>query len=310
MKVSVVGSGMVGSTFAYRLLTSGMASEIVLIDVNRERALGEAEDMSHAISIELPGTVRAGEYSDAAESDFVVISAGLSNLKDGTRLDLSTKNAEIFKEMVPKLAAVAPKAFYIVVSNPMDVMTYATIKYSGLPANQIIGSGTVLDSSRLREMLSEKIDVAASQISAYSLGEHGDSQIPIYSQVNVRGISLESILKQKGLSFNQEEKDAMTARVRGAAYEIIQRKGATYYGVASALVRIVRAIWRDEKVILPVSCMPHGDYDLNDICLSLPAVIGCSGVEQILDLSLDPQEFQSLLASAAVLREYVASLPA
>lgn len=308
MKVTVVGSGMVGSTFAYRLLISGMASEIVLVDVNKDRALGEAEDLDHALSIELPTLVRAGDVADAEGSNFVVITAGLSNLKDGTRLDLCAKNAAIFREIVPQLAAVAPNAFYIVASNPMDVMTMAAIKYSGLPRHQVIGSGTVLDSSRFRFMLSEKLGISPTQISAYTLGEHGDSQVPIFSQVSARGIMLESLLKQLGMTFTEEDKEYMAQEIRGAAYRIISRKGATYYGIASALLRIVRAIWRDERVILPVSCLPQGEYDLHDVCLALPAVVGKNGVERILDLSLSQPEFEALLRSAEALRPYVQSL--
>lgn len=310
MKVTVVGAGMVGSTFAYRLLLSGMASEIVLIDVNRERAEGEAEDMNHAASVEMPVLVRAGDYPDAAGSDFVVITAGLSNLKDGTRLDLCNKNAEIFKDIVPKLAQQAPNACYIVASNPADVMTYATIKYSGLDPKRIIGSGTVLDSSRLRFLLSQKIGVSPTQISAYSLGEHGDSQTPIYSQVSVRGIALPSFLHQIGKEFTDQEKVEMTDLVRTAAYRIISRKNATYYGIGSALLRIMRAVYRDEHVILPVSCLAQGEYDITDTCLALPALVNKNGIQQIFDLSLSQQEYADLLKSAAQLKEYTSQLPA
>lgn len=309
MKVTIVGAGMVGSTTAYRLMVSGMSSEIVLIDVNNDRAMGEAEDMDHALSMELPTTIRAGSYADAIDSDFVIVTAGLSNIKDGTRLDLCAKNAEIFKDIIPQLVKVAPKAFYIIASNPMDVMTYATIKYSGLPSNQVIGSGTVLDSARLRYILSRKIGISPTQISAYSLGEHGDSQVPIYSQVSVRGIGLENMLGQLGMVLLEEEKARMTEEVRTAAYRIISRKGATYYGIASAMLRIMRAIWRDEKVILPVSTLARGEYEARDICLALPTLIGKSGAQKIFDLSLSQVEFQDLLHSVDVLSEYTKSLP-
>ncbi len=309
MKVTVVGAGMVGSTFAYRLVVSGMASEIVLIDVNADRAVGEAMDMSHAASIEYPTQIRQGDYSDSADSDFIVITAGLSNLKDGTRLDLAQKNAEIFKDIVPKLVQYSPNAFYLVVSNPADVMAYATYKYSGLDPRRIIGSGTVLDSARLRALLSHKIGVSATQISAYSLGEHGDSQVPIYSRVSVRGIELESFLRQKGMSFSDEEKAQMTENVRTAAYQIIAKKMATYYGIGSSLLRIMRAISRNENVILPISTLAKGDYDINDVYLALPTLVNHEGAGQVFDLSLSQGEYQELLKSAATLKEYVQSLP-
>ena len=309
MKVSVIGAGMVGSSFAYRTLVSGLASEIVLIDVNKDRALGEAEDMNHAGSVEIPALVRAGDYPDAVDSDFVIITAGLSNIKDGTRLDLCAKNAAIFKDIVPQVVKYAPNAFYIVASNPMDVMAYATLKYSGLDKSRVIGSGTVLDSSRLRFMLSEKIGVASTQIAAYTLGEHGDSQVPIYSQVSVKGIGLDSFLHQTGKSFSDEEKAEMTNQVRTAAYRIVSRKGATYYGIASALLRIVRAVWRDEHVILPVSSLAQGEYDIHDVCLALPTLVNKKGVGQIFDLSLSETEYQGLLQSAQTLKEYTSQLP-
>lgn len=309
MKVSVVGSGMVGSTFAYRLLISGMASEIVMIDVNNERALGEAEDMSDAISVEVPMAIRAGSIEDAKDSSFVIVTAGLSNLKDGTRLDLCAKNAEIFKDIIPKLAAVAPHAFFIIASNPMDVMTCAAMRYSGLPKNQIIGSGTVLDSARLRYFISQKIGISPTQISAYTLGEHGDSQVPIWSQVSVRGISLESVLRQQNMTLSEQDKDAIREQVVTSAYRIISRKMATYYGIGSAMLRIVRAIWRNERVLLPVSTLAEGDYGAEGICMAMPALVGNQGVEKIFDLSVSQDEYNKLLESAKVLKTYVDALP-
>jgi L-lactate dehydrogenase len=309
MKVTVVGTGMVGSSFAYRMLVSGLSDELVHIDVNHDRALGEAEDMEHALALELPGIVYAGEYADARGSDFVVITAGLSKMGEDGRLGLAKKNAEIVRDIIKQVSAVAPDAFYIVATNPMDVMTYATIKYSGLAPRQVIGSGTVLDSARFRALLSEKLQISASQISAFSLGEHGDNQVPIYSQVKVKGIALESMLHQMNLSFEQDERDAMTEKIKTAAYRIIERKGATYYGIASSLTRIIRAIHRDERVILPVSVMPQGEYGLDDVCLALPSLVTATGVERIFDLSLTQQEYEALMASAAVLREYNQQLP-
>ncbi len=309
MKVTVVGAGMVGSTFAYRLLVSGLASDIVLIDVNADRAVGEAMDMSHAASVENPTHIQQGDYPDSADSDFIVITAGLSNLKDGTRLDLAQKNAEIFRDIVPKLVQYSPNAFFIVVSNPADVMAYATYKYSGLDPRRVIGSGTVLDSARLRSLISQKIGISATQISAYSLGVHGDSQVPIFSRVSVRGIALESFLQQRGMSFSDEEKAAMTENVRTAAYQIIAKKMATYYGIGSALLRIIRAISHDENVILPVSSLARGDYNINDVYLALPTLVNKDGAGQVFDLSLAQGEYEDLLKSAAILKEYVQSLP-
>lgn len=308
MKITVVGAGMVGSTFAYRAMVSGLASEIVLIDVNNERALGEAEDMSHAIAVEQPAVVRAGSYEDAVDSDFVVITAGLANLKDGTRLDLCAKNAEIFRDLVPNLVKHAPNAIYVVATNPADVMAYATLKYSGLDRSRVIGSGTVLDSDRLRQMISAKIGISPTQIAAYSMGEHGDSQVPIYSQVSVRGIKLESFLHQTGKEFTDQEKAEMTDQVRNAAYRIISRKNATYYGIASALLRIVRAVWRDENVLLPVSTQLSGEYGINDVFIAAPTLVNRKGAGQIFDLSLTEQEYQAVKASADVLKGYMGAI--
>lgn len=309
MKVTVIGTGMVGSTFAYRLMVSGEASEIVLIDVNNERALGEAEDILNAVPAEHPTRVSAGSYSEAAGSDFVVITAGLSNLKDGTRLDLCAKNAAIFKDIVPQVVAQAPHAIYLVASNPMDVMTYATIRYSGLDPARVIGSGTVLDSNRFRAYLAERLAVAPQAITAYSLGEHGDSQVPIFSQVKVGGIQLESYLSQTGKSLSEDDRTALTEQVRTAAYRIIGRKNATYYGIASALYRILHAVWHDEHVVLPVSTLTRGEYETSDICLALPTMVSRKGAGQILDISLSQEEFSGLRHSAEVLGEYTRSLP-
>lgn len=304
MKTTIVGAGMVGSTTAYRLLISGMASDIVMVDINKARALGEAEDLDHAISVELPANIIAGEYSDSANSDFIVVTAGLADIKGGTRLDLCAKNAAILREMIPSLAKLSPNAHYIIVTNPMDVMTYAAIKYSGLPSKQIIGTGTVLDSARFRYYLSQKLNVSPTQISAYSLGEHGDSQVPIYSQVDVRGIPLPSFLHQLGLVLTGEEQVNITKQVRGAAYEIIQRKGATYYGIASAVTRIIRAIYRDEQVILPVSTLVSGAYGISDVCLAVPTLLGAKGVERIFELPINDFELQALKMSAQTLQSY------
>ena len=306
-KVAIIGAGGVGATTGYALMVQGIASEIVLIDINKEKAEGEAMDLMHGASFVPPVEVSAGDYSDCKNADVVIITAGAKQESDETRLDLVKKNTEVFKQIVPNITKYNKDAILLVVTNPVDILTYVTLKLSGLPKNQVIGSGTVLDSSRFRSLISNHCQVAASNVHGYIIGEHGDSEVPVWSLTNIAGTPLDNYCPICDYDC-EGELTGIGEQVKNSAYEIIEKKGATFYAVALAVARIVRSILRDENSILTISSLMEGQYGINDICLSLPTIVDSAGVEQVLSLPLNKDEEEAFQKSAQKLKEIASDL--
>jgi len=301
-KVAVVGTGLVGSTFAYALLLNGLVGEIVLLDLNRQRAEGEAMDLNHAAPLSNPVRVWAGDYADLAGADVVVVSAGTAQKPGETRLDLVKRNATIFRDIIPRIATHNPTGILLIATNPVDVLSYVAWKASGFPSRRVIGSGTILDTARFRYLLGEQLQVDPRSVHAHIIGEHGDSEVPVWSLANVAGMRLNEFCSREKLKLGPEDRERIFQQTRDAAYEIIQRKGATYYAVAVGLLRIVESILHDQRTVFSVSSLVPGYYGIEDVYLSLPAVIGQGGVERVLHLPLSEQETVALRQSATVLR--------
>ncbi|GAW91794.1 L-lactate dehydrogenase [Calderihabitans maritimus] len=302
-KISIIGAGMVGSTIAYALMISGLAKQLVLVDINRGKAAGEAMDLSHSASFVKPVHIKAGSYPDCAGSRIVIITAGANQKPGETRLDLVEKNARIIKNIVENVRPHCDNPIWLIVTNPVDVLTYLVLKVSNSPPSQVIGSGTVLDSSRFRHLLSQYCEVDARNVHAHVIGEHGDSEVLVWSTANIAGIPVEKFFKMVEIDSPAEIKDKIDRQVRRAAYEIIERKGATYYAIGLAVRRIVESILRDEHSVLTVSNLVGGIYDVNDICLSLPCVIGKNGIIKTLRPPLTEEEIQQFRSSALSLQK-------
>jgi L-lactate dehydrogenase len=302
-KIAIVGAGNVGATAAYALLLSGLAAEIVLIDANRDRAQGEAMDLAHAVPFSRPTRVWAGDYGDCLGAHITIVAAGTAQRTGETRMDLVRRNATIFNELIPRIAAANPDGIILVTTNPVDVLTHEAWRISGLPAERVIGSGTTLDTGRLRAALGDRFGVDPRSVHAFIIGEHGDSEVPVWSSANVAGVPLDELARTRAIAFGPDDRDRIFTETRDAAYQIIERKGATYYAVAAALVRIVEAIVRDQRTVLSVSSVLGGEaYDLGEVSVSVPSIIGSGGVHEILRLSLSDDEAAALHASAAVVR--------
>lgn len=298
-RVATIGSGPVGATFAYALMITGLVSEIVLIDVNRERARGEAMDLNHGLSFVRPVRIWDCDYTECVDADIIVIAAGAAQKPGESRLDLVERNVGILRDVIGQVTRYAnERAVLLVVANPVDVLAYAAWKLSGWPHQRVIGSGTVLDTARFRHLLGQHFRVDPRSVHAYIVGEHGDSEIPLWSTANIGGIPLGEFE-----GWSQQAMDDVFSQTRDAAYAIIQAKGATYYAIGLALVRIIEAIVHDQHSVLSVSTLMQGDYGLKDVYLSLPAIVGRSGVERVLDLPLSQEEVVGLHRSARVLRE-------
>lgn len=306
-KVVIVGAGQVGATTAYTLLLSGLASELVLIDLNVERTKGEVLDLSHSVPFCPPADVIAGDYPDCKDAALVILTAGANQKPGETRMDLTKRNIGVFASIVPKVMQYAPPGVVLlVVTNPVDVLTYVTQKLSGLPKGHVLGSGTVLDTARLRYLLSSHTGIDARNVHTYVLGEHGDTELPAYSLTTIAGMTMDEYCascKTCTKSLSAQAHEQFEEKVRNAAYTIIQGKGATYYAVAVAVRRIAEAVLRDEQAILTVSSRVEGIYDLPDVCLSLPCVVGGHGVERVLAVHLSPEESLQLRRSAEAIRQ-------
>jgi L-lactate dehydrogenase len=300
-KVSLVGTGLVGSSFAYALMIRGLASELVLIDANAGKAIGEVMDFNHGLSFTRPMKIAAGDYADCAGSHVVVIAAGASQKPGESRLDLLARNAGIFREIVPKVVRHNPDGIILIATNPVDILTYVSVGVSGLPPGRVIGSGTILDTSRFRFLLGQYYGVDARSVHAYIIGEHGDSEIPVWSQASIGGVRLQEFAPLRNKAYVQADMDNLFAQVRDAAYEIIRRKGATYYAIGLGLLSIVAAILGDYRRVMSVSTLMTGQHGVKEMCLSLPSVVGAHGVEEILTLNLDPAEESGFRESAAKL---------
>jgi L-lactate dehydrogenase len=308
VRVAIVGVGQVGSTFAYTLLMSGIASEIVLVDVDHERAVGEAMDLNHAAPFAHPTDVTVGDYADCAEATLTVIAAGAAQKSGETRLELVDRNTEVFEQIVPAIDRHDPRGIILVTTNPVDPMTYVTKSLSSLPPSRIIGSGTVLDTARFRHLLGERFDVDPQNVHAYIIGEHGDSEVPLWSLANIAGMRLADFCETHDLAYDQETMDELFDRTRNAAYEIIDRKGATHFAIAAGLLSIVRAIVRNQRTVLTVSTLLDGDYGIDDVCLSLPCVVGRHGLERRLNIELADEELEALRQSARIVEDSMREL--
>lgn len=304
-KVAVIGCGFVGAASAFALLESGLFSEMVLIDVDAERAEGEALDISHGMAFASPMSIYAGTYDDIADAGVIVVTAGVGQKPGETRIDLVHRNVEVFRGIMGEIRARDCGGILLVVSNPVDVLTYAAIRLSGMPESRVIGSGTVLDTARLKQIIGERLEVDPRNVHARILGEHGDSEIIAWSSAHVAGIPLEDFYNMRADGSYDDFRREMTDLVRNAAYEIIRRKKATYYGIALTVKRICEAIVRDEKSVLSVSNVLHGEFGIEDVALSTPCIVGRGGIEGRLPPSLNYAEQQSLKASAALLREVI-----
>ncbi len=300
-RVAIVGVGNVGATFAYTLLLSGLATEIVLVDVNRERAEGEAMDLVHGVPFAPPARVWAGGYEDCAGAAVTVITAGANQRPGESRLELSKRNTVIFRQVIPAVAQANPDGIIVVATNPVDVLTYETWRLSGLPPERVIGSGTILDTARFRYLLSEHFAVDPRSVHAYIIGEHGDSEVPVWSLANIAGMRLPAFCASQGRPYEPAVMEEIFRQTRDAAYEIISRKGATYYAIGAGLLRLVEAIVRDQRTVLSVSSRIQGYYGLGDVSFSLPTVVDRSGVLQPLRLELDEREQELLRRSAEIL---------
>ena len=307
-KVGVVGAGLVGSSFVYALLIREVATEIVLVDVNGEKAVGEVMDFNHGLSFGKPVKISAGGYADLSGAQVVVIAAGVSQKPGETRLDLLSKNVEIFRTIVHEVVRHNPGGIILIATNPVDVLTYTSLKESGLPPGRVMGSGTILDTSRFRFLLGQYYGVDARSVHAYIIGEHGDSEIPLWSLANIGGVRLQEFAPLKNKTYDQKEMDKLFVGVRDAAYEIIKRKGATYYAIGLGLVAIVETILGDYRSVLSVSALMTGQYGVTDMSLSLPCVVGGSGIEETLMLNLSAEEENGFRASASKLKTTMKSL--
>jgi L-lactate dehydrogenase len=307
-KVAVVGVGAVGGTFANDLMISGLVREISLIDVDMKKAEGECMDLSHGASFVPPVEINYMGYEGCKGADIVVVTAGASQKVGETRLNVAETNVGLFRKIIPEVTKYSKEAILLIVTNPVDVLTYLTLKLSGLPPNKVIGSGTVLDTSRFRYLIGRHCNVDARNVHAYIIGEHGDSELPVWSNANFGGIHLNKYCMECGLCNHREELNSIFEQVRNAAYRIIECKGATYYAIGLALVRIVEAILRNEHAVLPVSTLIDDYYGVNDICLSVPTIIGENGVEKTLPLKLSQTEQRQFKASAEKIREKINSI--
>lgn len=306
-KVAIIGTGQVGSTFAFALMVSGLATSIVLIDQDTERAQGHVMDLNHGLSFVQPSMIYVGDYSDCTDANIVVITAGARQKPGETRLDLVRKNTDIFKHIIPEIARYNPRIL-LIVSNPVDVLTYAALRISEYPMNRVIGSGTALDTARFRYVLSRHCEVDPRNVHAYIIGEHGDSEVPLWSKLTIGGVSFREYCPVCGTDCPQGEREKIFDQVKNAAYEIIKRKGATYFAIALALVRIVGSILRDENSVLTVSTLVDNYYGISDVCLSIPVVLNRNGVSKTLKIALDESEVKKLQASATILKDVIKTL--
>ena len=300
-KVAIIGCGFVGSTAAYAMLIKEIANEIVLIDVNREKAEGEALDLEHGIQFVKSGKIIYGNSFDlCAGADVVVITAGLAQKPGETRLDLVSKNAKLFKDMIPKIVEHNKDCVIVVVSNPVDILTYLTIKYSGLPRQRVFGTGTTLDTARLRFYVGEHFGVNPHNVHAYMLGEHGDSEFPVWSNADIAGMNLVHVD-----GYSKDAMDSIFRKTKNAAYEIISKKGATYYAIGLVITEIVEAVLDDGEKIFPVSTLIDNYYDEGDLCISVPCVVGKGGVKRKIQIPLNGEEQKAFHNSAGILKDYL-----
>lgn len=307
-KITIIGAGSVGATIAYTLSMEDYVSEIVMIDINKKKVQGEAMDIIQGASFRNPISVIAGEYEDAKGSDIVIITSGVARKPGQSRIELTQTNINILKDITPQIVSVAPNALYIIVSNPVDIMTYVFTKISGLPEKQIIGSGTLLDTARLRYALSEHYSIGQKNIHAYVMGEHGDSSFIPWSIARISGSSIDgyaSLMTPYGMDFKPLDKDAMTEYVHKSGGMIIENKGATFYAVSVSVCKLCSLLLSSSESITTVSTMLHGEYGIEDVCLSIPNLVGPEGVKAKVPVPLTDEEIEKLRNSARVLKDVI-----
>lgn len=302
-KIVIIGAGYVGATTAYSLMMSGLASELVLIDIDKKKAEGEVMDLNHGLAFTKPMTIRTGDYADCTDADIIIMTAGPSIQPGGTRLDLAVSNVKIMQSVMQQIVQYTREAIILVASNPVDILTQAAVEAVDYDPKKVIGSGTVLDSARFRNLLSQHCKIDARNIHGYVLGEHGDSEVFAWSLTNIAGRSLDLYCQQcQQEQCQQLNKQAIAEQVRDAGYHIIERKVATYYGVSLAIKRIVEAILRNEHAILTVSSVLKHAYGTNDVAMSVPTIISSDGIHQVVELPLETNEMELLIKSADTLK--------
>lgn len=301
-KCAIIGAGNVGATTAFSLMHSGLFSQMVLIDVNRDRAIGEAADLTHALPFLSPAEIYAGDYGDLKDASIIIITAGATQHAGETRLDLLHRNLDIFRTVLGDICKYNTEAILLIVTNPVDILTEISRRLTALPAARVIGSGTVLDTARLKCLLGQQLGVDARQVHTFIIGEHGDTEFPVYSSANVSGVDLDHFCHDACERCSARDLDRLFIETRDAAYHIIDAKGSTYYAIAEAVRRIVTAIVRDEAAILPISVATGGAYGLEGLSMSLPAVLGKNGVQRVLEIPLSPEEQAMLYRSADRMR--------
>ena len=307
-KAAVIGCGFVGAATAFTLMQSKLFSELVLLDANHDKAVGEAEDIGHGIPFAGEMDIYAGDYDDIADCSIIIVTAGANQKPNETRLDLVQKNVAIYKSIIPEIAKRNYEGILLIVSNPVDILTYVAQKLSGLPERRVIGSGTVLDTARLKYALSQHLNVDSRNIHSFIIGEHGDSEIAAWSSTNISGVPLDDFLEMRGHMHPDMDKQEIAEKVNNSAYDIIAKKHATYYGIAMSVRRICECIVRDEKSILPISTVMHGDFGIEDVCLSMPTILSAEGVETHIPIELSEKEHTSLKKSADTLKNIIAGL--
>ena len=307
-KAAIVGCGFVGASIAFRFLQQGLFSRLVLLDADQAKAEGEAMDLSDGLPYGATMEITAGTYDDIAGCALVVITAGANQKPGETRLDLIGRNIAIMRSILSEITARDFQGILLIVSNPVDVLTYAAWKLSGYPRERVIGSGTVLDTGRLKQLLGEELRVDSRNIHAFIIGEHGDSELAVWSEANVSGLALEDFCRIRGQALRPGDMERMYREVRDSAYEIIQRKGVTCYGIAMAVGRIAECIVKNEHAVLPISVVLDGQYGLDGLALSIPSLLGRQGLEEILEIPLSPEENRALRDSAEQMKQAIESL--
>ena len=310
-KITIIGAGSVGSTIAYTLAHDEIASEIVLIDINKEKVEGEVMDIEQGTCFRSPVSLVAGDYADAKDSDIVIITSGIARKPGQTRIDLAQTNVNILKSITPQIVKEAPNALYVIVSNPVDIMTYVFTKISGLPERQIIGSGTILDTARLRCGLSEKLQVAQKNIHAYVFGEHGDTSFIPWTGVYVSGIHVDeyvNVAQRMGKDIKPIDKDEMIEYVRKSGGIVIAKKGATFYAVSRSVCQLCKTLLASSETVVTVSSMMHGEYGVEDVCLSTLTLVGPKGISGKIPMRMNKEETEKLQASADALKSVIAQI--
>jgi L-lactate dehydrogenase len=302
-KISIIGgAGAVGATTAYAIILNGLANELVLVDINKDKTEGEVLDLSHGAAFIEPVKVKTGDFEDTKDSDVVIITAGVAQKPGETRLQLTKRNIEIFGTIIPEVVKYSPNSILLVISNPVDILSYVAYTLSGFPKERVIGSGTVLDTSRLKYEISKRFNVDARDVTTYILGEHGDTGFPAWSLTNIKGIKIDEYAKLANVEYDEKFRKDVHERVKNAAYEIINKKGATYYAIGLSATKIVEAILRDKKCILPVSTLVNNYYDADDVYLGVPCIVGRNGTEKVLKVKLNEEEIINFNKSAEILK--------